>query len=335
MPDGSVTLGELASKYGCELIGDDETRVSKVSTLQDADHDSISFLANPAYKSLLTETKASAVILMKEDEQNCPCASLVCDDPYLVFSRISSMLDHSKSFHPEIHPTAIIHDDAIVPKSCNIQAGAFIAEGASLGESVYIGANSVIEKNAQIGDNSWIAPNVTLMNDCVIGNRAVIHSGVVIGGDGYGFSENEEQSWEKIPQVGSVIIGDDVEIGANTTIDRGALSNTVIGNGVKLDNLIMIAHNVVIGDHTAIVASSSIAGSSKIGKYCRISGQVGITGHVDIADHTTLTARTSVMKSISKSGVYSSNLFPHQESKEWQKNVAKFRRLRKSEGSND
>ena len=254
MPDGSVTLGELASKYGCELIGDDKTRVSKVSTLQDADHDSISFLANPAYRSLLTHTKASAVILMKEDEQNCPCASLVCDDPYLVFSRISSMLDHSKSFHPEIHPTAIIHDDAIVPKSCNIQAGAFIAEGASLGESVYIGANSVIEKNAQIGDNSWIAPNVTVMNDCLIGNRAVIHSGVVIGGDGYGFSENEEQSWEKIPQVGSVIIGDDVEIGANTTIDRGALSNTIIGNGVKLDNLIMIAHNVVIGDHTATVS---------------------------------------------------------------------------------
>ena len=147
--------------------------------------------------------------------------------------------------------------------------------------------------------------------------------------------QNEEKAWEKIPQVGSVIIENDVEIGANTTIDRGALSNTIIGNGVKLDNLIMIAHNVVIGDHTAIVASSSIAGSSKIGKYCRISGQVGITGHVEIADHTTLTARTSVMKSISKSGVYSSNLFPHQESKEWQKNVAKFRRLKKLEGSDD
>ena len=327
MPDGSVTLGELASKYGCELIGDDEVRVSKVSTLQDADHDSI-FLANPAYRSLLTQTKASAVILMKEDEQDCPCASPFVTIHILFFPESHPCLIIQNHFI-EIHPTAIIHDDAIVPKSCNIQAGAFIAEGASLGESVYIGANSVIEKNAQIGDNSWIAPNVTVMNDCLIGNRAVIHSGVVIGGDGYGFSENEEQSWEKIPQVGSVIIGDDVEIGANTTIDRGALSNTIIGNGVKLDNLIMIAHNVVIGDHTAIVASSSIAGSSKIGKYCRISGQVGITGHVEIADHTTLTARTSVMKSISKSGVYSSNLFPHQESKEWQKNVAKFRRLKK------
>jgi len=335
LPDGSVTLGELASKYGCELIGDDKTRVSKVSTLQDADHDSISFLGHPAYRSQLAKTKAAAVVITKEDQQDNPCASLVCDDPYLVFTRISSMLDHSKSFHPEIHPSATIHDDAIVPESCNIQAGAFIAEGVNLGESVYVGANAVVEKNAHIGDNSWIAPNVTIMNDCIIGKRAVMHPGVVIGSDGFGFSENEDQAWEKIPQVGSVIIGNDVEIGSNTTIDRGALSNTVIGDGVKLDNLIMIAHNVVIGDHTAIAASSTIAGSSKVGKYCRISGQVGITGHVEIADHTTLTARTSVMKSISKPGVYSSSLFPHQEAKEWQKNVAKFRRLKKSEESND
>ena len=335
MPDASITLRELASKFGCELIGDDKIKVSKVSTLQDADHDSISFLANPVYKSQLGQTKASAVKLTKEDKENCPCASLICEDPYLVFTRVSSMLDHSKSFLPDIHPTAIIHENANIPKSCNIQAGAFIAEGVILGESVYIGANSVIEKNTQIGANSWIAPNVTLMSDCTIGDRAVIHSGVVIGGDGYGFSENEDHAWEKIPQVGAVTIGDDVEIGANTTIDRGALSNTVIGNGVKLDNQIMIGHNVVIGDHTAIVASTSIAGSSKVGKFCRISGQVGITGHVEIADHTTLTARTSVMKSITKPGVYSSSLFPHQEAKDWQKNVAKFRRLKKSEESDD
>ena len=182
MPGASITLGELASKFGCELIGDDETKVSKVSTLQDADHDSISFLANPVYKSQLGQTKASAVILTKEDKENCPCASLICEDPYLVFTRVSSMLDHSKSFLPDIHPTAIIHENANIPKSCNIQAGAFIAEGVILGESVYIGANSVIEKNTQIGANSWIAPNVTVMSDCTIGDRAVIHSGVVIGG---------------------------------------------------------------------------------------------------------------------------------------------------------
>jgi|TARA_B100000959_G_scaffold73754_1_gene78323 UDP-3-O-[3-hydroxymyristoyl] glucosamine N-acyltransferase len=335
LPDDSLTLGELASRFGCELIGDHEIRVNKVSTLQDADHGSISFLANPVYRPLLNQTKASAVILTREDQQSSPCASLICEDPYLVFTRISSLLDYSKSFPPERHPAAFIHEVANVPESCNVQAGAFIAEGVNLGESVYIGANSVIEKNARIGDNSWVAPNVTVMNDCVIGNRAVIHPGVVIGGDGYGFSENKDHAWEKIPQVGAVIIGDDVEIGANTTIDRGALSNTVIGNGVKLDNQIMIAHNVVIGDHTAIVASTSIAGSSKIGKFCRISGQVGITGHVEIADHTTLTARTSVMKSISKAGIYSSNLFPHQKIKDWQKNVAKFRRLKKSEKSDD
>ena len=335
MPDDSFMLGELASKFGCELIGDDEISINKVSTLQDADHGSISFLSNPVYKPLLSQTKASAVILTKDDHQDCPCASLICEDPYLVFTRISSMLDYSKSFSPEIHPASIISEDSTVPNSCKIQAGAFIAEGVELGESVYIGANSVIEKNTRIGDNSWIAPNVTIMHDCILGKRVTLHSGVVIGGDGFGFSENEDHAWEKIPQVGHVVVGDDVEIGANTTIDRGTLANTMIGNGVKMDNLIMIGHNAIIGDHTAIVASTIVAGSSKIGKYCRISGQVGITGHIEIADHTTLTARTSVMKSITKSGTYSSSLFPHQEIKDWQKNVAKFRRLHRTKKDND
>ena len=162
MPDDSFMLGELASKFGCELIGDDEISVNKVSTLQDAGHGSISFLSNPVYRPLLSLTKASAVILTKEDQQDCPCASLICEDPYLVFTRISSMLDYSKSFSPEIHPASIISEDSTVPNSCKIQAGAFIAEGVELGESVYIGANSVIEKNTRIGDNSWIAPNVTI-----------------------------------------------------------------------------------------------------------------------------------------------------------------------------
>ena len=335
MPEDSITLGELASKFGCELVGNPNLIIKKVSTLQDADSDSISFLAHPKYKAVLGKTNAAAVILNQEDHKGCKTASLISDDPYLIFTRISTLLDDSKSFKSGTHQNCIIHEDAKVPDTCSIQAGVYIADGVVLGESVYVGANSVIESNTRIDDHSWIAPNVTIMHDCILGKRVILHSGVVIGGDGFGFSENEDHAWEKIPQVGHVVVGDDVEIGANTTIDRGTLANTMIGNGVKMDNLIMIGHNAIIGDHTAIVASTIVAGSSKIGKYCRISGQVGITGHIEIADHTTLTARTSVMKSISKSGTYSSSLFPHQEIKDWQKNVAKFRRLHRTKKDND
>ncbi|MBC8225609.1 MAG: UDP-3-O-(3-hydroxymyristoyl)glucosamine N-acyltransferase, partial [Gammaproteobacteria bacterium] len=190
-------------------------------------------------------------------------------------------------------------------------------------------ANAFITSKSSIGDNSWIGPGVMVLNQSTVGLRAIINSGAVIGADGFGFSEDENSQWVKVPQTGSVKIGNDVEIGANTTIDRGTMTDTQLKNGVKLDNLIQVGHNVIIGEHTAIVANSQIAGSSVIGKHCKISGHVSITGHIEIADHTTLTGRTAVMKSIKEPGVYSSNLFPHQKTSVWQKNVAIFRSLSK------
>ena len=329
MPEITINLEELASRYGCKLNGDPTVLISKVSSLEDANSSSISFLSNDKYKTFLKDTNAGAVILRTKDLDNCPTAALIAEDPYLVFARIASYFDRVKNFEMGCHPSAIIEDSSEVPATCSIQGGAYIGKDVKLGESVFIGANTVVTSNSSIGDNSWIGPGVMILNQSNIGLRAIVHSGAVIGADGFGFSEDETSQWVKVPQSGSVRIGNDVEIGANTTIDRGTMKNTQIHDGVKLDNLIQIAHNVVIGEHTAIAASTSIAGSSVIGKYCKISGQVGITGHIEIADHTTLTARTTVMKSIKESGMYSSNLFPHQTISIWQKNVAIFRSLSK------
>ncbi len=329
MPESSINLEELASRYGCKLSGDPEVVITEVAGLDNANKNSISFLANDKYKPLLKNTNAGAVILRPDDLKDCQSSALITEDPYLIFARISSYFEKSRDFQEGCHPSAVVEDTAEVPSTCSIQAGAYIGKGVTLGDSVFIGSNSVVAANCTIGSDSWLDPGVMILNESSVGDRAIIHSGTVIGADGFGFSEDEESNWVKVPQTGSVVIGKDVEIGANTTIDRGTISDTIIENGVKLDNLIQIAHNVVIGEHTAIVANTAIAGSSIIGKHCRISGQVGITGHVEIADHTTITARTSVMKSIKKSGVYSSSLFPHQETSKWQKNVAIFRNLPK------
>tara|TARA_B100000686_G_scaffold158814_1_gene166452 strand:+ start:1437 stop:2480 length:1044 start_codon:yes stop_codon:yes gene_type:complete len=329
LPETSINLEDLANRYGCELIGDPMLLITEVAGLDKASKNSISFLANDKYKSLLKETNAGAVIIKRDDLKDCQSSALITEDPYLIFARIASYFEKSRDFEEGFHPSSIIEDTAEVPSNCSIQAGAYIGKGVKLGQSVFIGSNSVISANCFIDSHSWIDPGVIILSESSIGNRAIIHSGVVIGADGFGFSEDEEQNWVKVPQTGSVIIGDDVEIGANTTIDRGTISDTQIHNGVKLDNLIQIGHNVVIGEHTAIVACTAIAGSSVIGKHCKISGQVGITGHIEIADGTTITGRTSVMKSIKKAGVYSSSLFPHQEASLWQKNVAIFRNLPK------
>ena len=329
MPEITINLEELASRFGCELSGDPKVLISKVSSLEDANSSSIAFLSNDKYKSFLKDTNAGAVILKNKDLENCPTAALITDNPYLAFAKIASYFEKSKDFEIGFHPSAVIEDSATVPSSCSIQAGVYIGKGAKLGKSVFIGANAVIASKSSIGDNSWIGPGVMVLNQSTIGSRAIINSGAVIGADGFGFSEDETSQWVKVPQTGSVKIGNDVEIGANTTIDRGTMTDTQLKNGVKLDNLIQIGHNVIIGEHTAIVANSQIAGSSVIGKHCKISGQVSITGHIEIADHTTLTGRTAVMKSIKEPGVYSSNLFPHQKTSVWQKNVAIFRSLSK------
>lgn len=323
----SFNLETLASKFECQYDGDPETLLTNVSTLSGANKTSLSFFSNQKYKSELKNTKAGVVVLSKDDYELCPCSCIFSDNPYLVFARISQLFDISKQFESGIHENAYIDKSASIGKNCGVESGAYIGKNVKLGKSVYIGANSVIHDNTTIGDYSWIGPGVKINNNTLIGSRAIIHSGVVIGADGFGFSENNESKWIKIPQISGVSIGNDVEIGANTTIDRGTLTNTIIKDGVKLDNQIQIAHNVIIGEDTAIVACTAIAGSTVIGKNCKISGQVGISGHLTIADNTTITARTAVMKSIKKSGVYSGNMFPHQEFSIWQKNVAQFRKL--------
>ena len=330
MSNTAFTLEYLASKYGCKIEeGEPSTVVTNVATLSNASEDSLTFFANIKYKSELRITNAAAVLLTKDNLQFCPTASLVTDNPYLLFAKIASDFDISKQFQAGTHPSAMIDPSCKIPSSCRISAGVVLGRNVALGEHVFVGANSVIEKDTKIGASSWISPGVIIHKATEIGLRAIIHPGVVIGADGFGFSETKDSEWVKIPQMGSVVIGDDVEIGANTTIDRGTLSDTVIGNGVKLDNLIQIGHNVIIGEHTAIVAQTGISGSTEIGKRCKIGGQVGMVGHLKVADDTTITARTSVTKDIKESGIYSGNLFSHQKASEWQKNAASFRKLNK------
>ena len=329
MSNTAFTLEHLASKYACKIQGDPSTVVTNVATLSNASSDSLTFFANTKYKSELQETNAAAVVLSEHDLKFCSTASLVTNDPYLLFARIASDFDISKQFQPGIHPSAVIDSTCNIPSTCRIGAGAILAMNVELGEHVFIGANSVIEKDTKIDESSWVSSGVIIHEGTEIGLRAIIHPGVVIGADGFGFSETKDSTWVKIPQMGRVVIGDDVEVGANTTIDRGTLSDTVIGNGVKLDNLIQIGHNVIIGEHTAIVAQTGISGSTEIGKRCKIGGQVGMVGHLKITDDTTITARTTVTKDIKDSGMYSGNLFSHQKASEWQKNAASFRKLNK------
>jgi len=325
----AFTLEHLASKYGCKIQGDPSIVVTNVATLSNASIDSLTFFANSKYKSELQETSAAAVLLTENDLKFCSTASLVTTDPYLLFARIASDFDISKQFQAGIHPSAVIDPTCNIATTCGIGAGAILSANVELGEHVFIGANSVIEKDTKIGESSWVSSGVIVHEATEMGLRAIIHPGVVIGADGFGFSETKDSAWVKIPQMGRVVIGDDVEVGANTTIDRGTLSETVIGNGVKLDNLIQIGHNVIIGEHTAIVAQTGISGSTEIGKRCKIGGQVGMVGHLKIADDTTITARTTVTKDIKDSGIYSGNLFSHQKASEWQKNAASFRKLNK------
>ncbi len=329
MSETVITLGQLASQYDCKIHGDSSVVIADVATLSSATNSSLTFLANSKYKSVLKETKAAAVVLTQNDLKFCPTNALVTNEPYLLFAQIASHFDTTKEFNPEIHTSATIHPSSQVSSTCGIESGVVIAKNVVLGEHVFVGANTVIGQDTKVGQSSWISSGVMIGAKTKIGSRTIIHSGVVIGADGFGFSENKDSEWVKIPQIGCVNIGNDVEIGANTTIDKGTFTDTILGNGVKLDNLIQIGHNVIIGDHTAIVAQTGIAGSATIGKRCKIGGQVGIVGHLKIADDTTITARTSVTKDIKDSGVYSGNLFSTQKATEWQKNAASFKKLNK------
>ncbi len=323
----SYSLAELAKVVGGQVVGDDAVRIEGVATLATASERQIAFLANRRYQRHLQQTRAGAVILRESDLAQCPVASLVTSDPYLAYARISALFAPAAKRKSGIHPTAWISPKARIDRSAWIGPNCSLEEGVIIGPNCRIGPGCVVGENVSIGADSFLASNVSVCHGVRIGERAVIHPGVVIGSDGFGFAHQGDK-WVKVPQLGGVVIGDDVEIGANTTIDRGALEDTVIENGVKLDNQIQIAHNVRIGAHTVIAGCAGISGSTRIGRRCAIAGGVGIAGHLEIADDVTITAMSLVVKSIKEPGVYSSGI-PAGENRYWNRNLVHLRHLEK------
>jgi UDP-3-O-[3-hydroxymyristoyl] glucosamine N-acyltransferase len=320
-----TTLGELAVRFGLELRGDPSVRVSHVATLEHADGASISFLANPRYKRFLATTRAAAVIVEPKLADETPVAALLAKNPYAAYARIAALLHPPRPVAPGRHPTAVVDPAAQVAESAAIGAHAVIGAGAKIGPRAVIGPGCVVLEDVEIGADTRLVANVTVCSGVVIGERCLIHPGVVIGADGFGLAPDRGE-WIKVPQVGGVRIGNDVEVGANTTIDRGAIEDTVVEDGVKLDNQIQIAHNVRVGAHTVIAGCTGVSGSTTIGKRCMIGGQVGIAGHLSICDDVVLTGRSFVSSSIHKPGTYSSGL-PVEEASSFRKNAARFYQL--------
>ena len=320
-----LTLGELAQQLGAELRGNPAIRIRGLATLGDAQAGQLSFLANPLYRAQLASTSASAVIVAEDVAAECPVACLVAANPYLTYARASHLFNHRPRQPEGVHPTAVIAPGAVLGTGCRIGPHVVIEAGCMLGERVEVGPGTCIGANSRIGNDCVLHGNVTLYHGVVIGERCTLHGGVVIGADGFGFA-NEKGAWRKIAQLGGVRIGNDVEVGASTTIDRGALRDTIIGDNVILDNQIQIAHNVEIGEGTAIAGCTGIAGSTKIGRYCTIAGAVGIAGHIEIADRVHLTMRSAITNSISEPGSYSSGT-AMSSTKEWRKNAVRFRQL--------
>jgi len=321
----TITLGQLAEFLGATLRGPADKHITGLATLQEAGPDQVSFLANPQYRKFLATTHAAAVLLKPADAEGYTADALLVPDPYLAYARISHLFDPKPKAPVGVHPTAVVAEDAFVDPAASVGAYAVIESGARIAAGVTIGAHCFIGARSVIGEGGWLAPRVTLYHDVRIGQRVVIQSGAVLGGEGFGFA-NEKGVWQKIAQIGGVTIGDDVEIGVNTAIDRGAMDDTRIGNGVKLDNQIQIAHNVQIGDHTAMAACVGISGSAKIGKHCMLAGGVGLVGHIEICDGVFVTGMTMVTRSITEPGAYSSGT-AMQPAAEWRKSAARMRHL--------
>ncbi|MFA6015065.1 MAG: UDP-3-O-(3-hydroxymyristoyl)glucosamine N-acyltransferase [Gallionellaceae bacterium] len=321
----TFTLTEIVARFGGTIEGDANTQIEQIATLESAGGGQIAFLANSKYHKQLETTHASAVIVSAADAAATSIPRIVCDNPYSYFAKVSTFLNPLPSFAGGIHPSAVIASGASIATDAHIAANVTVGEGASIGQGSVIMSGCSIGAHATIGNNTRLYPNVVVYHDCVLGNNLIIHSGAVIGSDGFGFAM-EAGAWKKIPQIGRVVIGNDVEIGANTTIDRGALDDTVIEDGVKLDNQIQIAHNVHIGAHTAIAGCVGIAGSATIGKYCRIGGGAIVLGHLTIADQVEISSSTVIGKSIRQAGAYT-GLFPFSPNEEWRKNAVQLRHL--------
>lgn len=323
------TLGQLAEQIGAtlHLAADDtaDTPIHTLATLAKAGNGQISFLSNSKYRSQLVDTAAQAVILHPDDLPHCPCSALVSDNPYVGFARAAQILDSTPASAEGIASSAVIASDVSFGENVSIGANSVIESGVELGDNVQVGAGCFIGKDVSIGENTKLWANVTIYHRVKMGASCLVQSGAVIGSDGFGYA-NEKGQWIKIPQLGSVQIGDRVEIGASSTIDRGALDDTVIENGVIIDNQCQIAHNVVMGENSAIAGCSVIAGSTTIGKGCTIAGMSAITGHVEIADNVHFTGMSMVTKAITEPGLYSSGV-PAVSNKEWRRNMVGLRNI--------
>ena len=322
-----ISLGELAKRFGCELIGDPDVIIDAVGSLANAGPNALSFLASSAFKKQLSATQAAAVIVRAEDAEDSPTAALVNDNPYACYARMAAEICPAPVYEPGIHATAFVASTAVVAATAHVAANAVIEPDACVGEHAYIGPGAVVGPNCKVGDHCRVLANATLVRNVVTGSRCIFHSGCVIGSDGFGNAKTPE-GWVKVPQVGGVRIGNDVEVGACTSIDCGAIDDTIIGDGVRLDNQIQIGHNVHLGEHTAIAASAAVAGSTRIGKRCLLAGLAGIAGHIEICDDVTILGKGMVTKSITEPGAYASN-FPVEDVRIWNRRVAVFRRLDK------
>lgn len=316
----SIRLAELARQLDATVHGDGDIAISGIASMQSAGAEQITFLANSRYREQLSQCNAAAVVLTEADLEFCQSAALVVKNPYLTYAKLAQILDTTPQPAENIAPSAVIASDASLGNNVSIGANAVIESGVVLGDNVVIGPGCFIGKKTTIGANTRLWANVSIYHEIKIGSHCLIQSGTVIGADGFGYA-NDRGNWIKIPQLGTVMIGDRVEIGACTTIDRGALDNTQIGNGVIIDNQCQIAHNVIIGDNTAVAGGVIMAGSLKIGRYCMIGGASVINGHMEICDKVTVTGMGMVMRPITEPGIYSSGI-PLQSNKQWRKTAA-------------
>lgn len=321
------TLSDLAKYLGAEWAGDGDLTVTGVATLQQADASQISFLANPVYKKYLESTHAGSVILHPDLAEAFSGSMILSANPYATYAAVTKLFskDDIGLGSPGVHASAVVSETAKISSECVIGPNAVVESGVVIGQGSVIGAGSYIGVDTVIGSDCRIGPNVSIGHDVKMGDRCILHSGVVVGADGFGFAPNNGR-WDKIYHLASVVIGDDVELGANTCVDRGALESTIIGTGVKTDNMVQIAHGVKIGEHTVIAGCTAVAGSTEIGAHCVIAGGVGIVGHIKIVDAVTITAMSLVTKSITAPGTYSSGT-PFGRSDEWRKNAVRFNQL--------
>lgn len=326
MIEKGYTLAELADVIGATVKGDVNCKIYGVASLANAKLGDVSFLEDKKHACLLETSEASAIVVSKECVNMSPMNALLVTNPKLDFIKLTTL------FKPRILPKPGLHPTVVLGENCQIAQGVHLGAYVVIGDNVDIGANTVIRSGTHLGDqvkvgeSCYLYSQVTVYDEVVIGDRAIIHSGAVIGADGFGFAPNAQREWIKIPQIGRVLIGDDVEIGANTTIDRGALDDTQLGNGVKIDNLVMIAHNITVGDHTIIAGCTGIAGSVTIGKHCIIGGAVTMNGHIRIVDNVILVGGAQVFRPITEPGVYGSGMLI-QPFREWRKGIIRYWKL--------